>query len=138
MTATSVLCFSGFVLFFLGLVNGFVIPAGRSPRIGLSGHLAGVQSGTFLMAAGFVWPMMHLWPALNLPIAHVLWVSLFAVWISLLLGGLWGAGRGLPIAGGGITTTSGKQMIVSVLLIGGSIGTFVATAAALVGWSVAL
>lgn len=138
MTATTVLCFTGFLLFFLGLVNGFLIPMGRSPRIGLSGHLAGVQSGTFLIAAGFLWPMMHLWPALNLPIAHVLWISLYAVWVSLLLGGLFGAGRGLPIAGGGITTTPGKQLTVSVLLIGGSIGTFLATAAALAGWIVTL
>jgi hydroxylaminobenzene mutase len=138
MTATTVLGFAGFVLFFLGLVNGFLIPAGRSPRIGLSGHLAGVQSGTFLIAAAFLWPMMHLWPVLNLPIAHVLWISLYAVWVSLLLGGLFGAGRGLPIAGGGITTTAGKQLTVSVLLIGGSLGTFIATAAALIGWIVAL
>jgi hydroxylaminobenzene mutase len=138
MTATTVLCFTGLGLFFLGLVNGFLIPVGRSPRIGLSGHLAGVQSGTFLMAAGVVWPMMHLWPVLNLPIAHVLWISLTAVWLALLLGGLWGAGRGLPIAGGGITTTPGRQMIVSVLLIGGSIGAFVSATAALIGWIVAI
>src|SRR5690348_7380886 len=117
MTATAVLCFTGFALFFLGLVNGFLIPVGRSPRIGLSGHLAGVQSGTFLIAAGLAWPMMHLWPSLNLAVAHVLWVSLYAVWVSLFLGGLFGAGRGLPIAGGGITTTPAKQMTVSVLLI---------------------
>lgn len=137
MTATTLLCVAGFVLFFLGLVNGFLIPVGRSPRIGLSAHLAGVQSGTFLIAAGLAWPMMHLWPSLNLPIAHVLWGSLTAVWVSLLLGGLFGAGRGLPIAGGGITTTPGKQLTVSVLLIGGSIGTFLAVAAALIGWVVA-
>jgi hydroxylaminobenzene mutase len=129
-----VLCFSGFVLFFLGLVNGFLIPAGRSPRIGLSGHLAGVQSGTFLIAAGLLWPTMHLWPALDAPIADVLWLSLYAVWVSLLLGGLFGAGRNLPIAGQGITTTPGRQLTVSVLLIGGSIGTFAAVAAALIGW----
>ena len=134
MTATTVLCFTGFLLFFLGLVIGFLIPVGRSPRIGLSAHLAGVQSGTFLIAAGVIWPMMHLWPAFSLPIAHVLWLSLYAVWVSLLLGGLFGAGRNLPIAGGGITPTPGKQLTVSVLLIGGSIGTFLATAAALVGW----
>jgi hydroxylaminobenzene mutase len=133
-----VLCFSGFVLFFLGLMNGFLIPAGRSPRIGLSGHLAAVQSGTFLIAAGLIWPMMHLWPALEAAIAHVLWLSLYAVWLSLLLAGLFGAGRGLPIAGQGITTTPAKQMVVSILLIGGSLGTFAATAAALIGWLVSI
>lgn len=134
MNPTTVLCFAGFALFFLGLVNGFLIPAGRSPRIGLSAHLAGVQSGTFLIAAGLLWPMMHLWPAFSPWIAHAEWISLYAVWLSLLLGGLFGAGRGLPIAGQGITTTPAKQLVVSVLLIGGSLGAFVATAAALIGW----
>ncbi|MGH8325004.1 MAG: hypothetical protein ACRETD_14605, partial [Steroidobacteraceae bacterium] len=80
---------------------------------------------------------MHLWPAFSAPIAHVLWISLYAVWASLLLAGLFGAGRGLPIAGQGITTTPAKQLVVSILLIGGSIGTFAATAAALIGWIVA-
>src|SRR3569832_649939 len=134
MTATTELCFTGFLLFFLGLMNGILNPVGRSPRIGVSAQLAGVQSGTFLIAAGVIWPMMHLWLAFCLPIAHVLWLSLYAVWVSLLLGGLFGAGRNLPIAGGGITTMPGKQLTVSVLLIGGSVGTFLATAAALVGW----
>jgi hydroxylaminobenzene mutase len=137
MTSTTVLCFAGLALFFLGLANGFLIPLGRSPRIGLSAHLTAVQSGTFLIALGLLWPMMHLWPALERWIAHAEWISLYAVWLSLLLGGLLGAGRGLPIAGQGITTTPGKQRVVSVLLIGGSLGTFAATAAALIGWAIA-
>jgi hydroxylaminobenzene mutase len=131
----TVLCFTGFLLFFLGLVNGFAIPLGKSPRIGLSGHLAGVQSGTFLIAAGLLWPRMGLAPAWSAGIAYTLWISLYAVWLSLLLAGLFGAGRNLPIAGGGVTTTPGRQAVVSILLIGGSLGTFAATAAALAGWA---
>jgi hydroxylaminobenzene mutase len=118
----------------LGLLNGFVIPLGRSPRIGLSAHLAAVQSGTFLIAAGLLWPKIGLWPAWSGVVADLLWISLYAVWLSLLLGGLFGAGSGLPIAGQGITTTPAKQLIVSILLIGGSLGTLVAAAAVLVGW----
>ena len=53
---TPTLCFTGMLLFLLGLVNGLAIPRMRSPRLGLSGHLAGVQSGTFLLAAGLLWP----------------------------------------------------------------------------------
>jgi len=137
MTETTMLGASGFVLFFLGLVNGFLIPMGRSPRLGLSAHLTGVQSGTFLIAAGLFWPNLHLAPSWSGIVAHAMWISLYAVWLSLLLAGLFGAGRGLPIAGQGITTTPAKQALVSILLIGGSLGVLLAVGAALVGWSLA-
>jgi hypothetical protein len=41
----------------------------------------------------------------------------------------------MPIAGQGITTTRGKQAVVSALLMGGSLVSFVAVAAMLVGWN---
>lgn len=137
MLATSIestLCFSGVLLFFLGLLTGFAIPAARSPRLGLSAHLAGVQSGTFLIAIGLLWPRLDL-GAWGAPVGHALWLSLCAIWLSLLLAALFGAGRGLPIAGQGITTTRGKQAIVSVLLIGGSLVSTLAVAAMLIGWT---
>lgn len=128
------LAFTGVLLFLLGLLNGFAIPALKSPRLGLSAHLTGVQSGTFLIAVGLLWPHIGLSGAWDAPLAEGLWISLYATWLSLLLAGLWGAGRGLPIAGGGATTTKGKQLVVSVLLIGGSLGTLAAVAGVLAGW----
>jgi hydroxylaminobenzene mutase len=129
----STLAFAGVLLFFLGLLTGFVIPVARSPRIGLSAHLTGVQSGTFLIAAGLLWPKLDLggWGVI---VGHLLWISLYAIWLSLVLGAVWGAGHGLAIAGQGITTTRGKQAVASVLLIGGSIASAVAVAATLVMW----
>lgn len=137
MTETTILGAAGLILFLLGLFNGVLIPVGRSPRLGLSAHLTAVQSGTFLIAIGLFWPQMHLAPSWSAIIAHAMWISIYAIWISLLLAGLFGAGRGLPIAGQGIETTPIKQTIVSILLIGGSLGALVAVAAALVGWALA-
>jgi hydroxylaminobenzene mutase len=137
MTPTVTLGAAGLILFLLGLLNGFVIPVSRSPRIGLSAHLTGVQSGTFLIAVGLFWPQMHLAAAWSGILAHATWISLYAVWFSLLLAGLWGAGRGLPIAGQGITTTPAKQAVVTVLLAGGSLGILVAIGAMLAGWALA-
>lgn len=134
MDETTILGLAGLFLFLLGLLNGFVIPVSRSPRIGLSAHLTGVQSGTFLIAVGLFWPQLHLSPTWSNILAHATWISLYAVWLSLLLAGLFGAGRGLPIAGQGITTTPAKQMVVSVLLIGGSLGILAAVGATLAGW----
>ena len=129
----STLCFTGVLLFFLGLLTGFAIPASRSPRIGLSAHLTGVQSGTFLIAAGLLWPRIGLagWSA---PVGNALWLSLYALWLSLLLAAAFGAGHGLPIAGQGIATTRGRQAIVSVLLIGGSLVSAAAVATMLIGF----
>jgi hydroxylaminobenzene mutase len=129
----SVLAFTGVLLFFLGLLTGAVIPVARSPRIGLSAHLTGVQSGTFLMAAGLLWPKLDL-GSWSVAIGHTLWLSLYAVWLSLLLAAVWGAGRGLAIAGQGITTTKGKQTVVTVLLAGGSIAVALAVGAMLLMW----
>ncbi len=94
----SLLSFAGLLLFLLGLLTGFAIPATRSPRLGLSAHLTGVQSGTFLIAAGLLWPHVHL-AAWSMVVGHALWLSLYALWLSLVLAAAFGAGHGLPIAG---------------------------------------
>jgi hydroxylaminobenzene mutase len=130
----SVLSFTGVLLFFAGLVAGFAVPAWRSPRIGLSAHLAGVQSGTFLVAMGILWPHLVLAPVLSTALGHALWTSLYALFASLVLAAAFGAGRGLPIAGGGVTTTPGRQLMVSALLIGGSLVSAGAVATLLLAW----
>jgi len=64
------LCFAGVLLFLLGLLTGFAIPALRSPRIGLSAHVASIQSGIALVAFGLVWPRLALSPGWAATIAH--------------------------------------------------------------------
>src|ERR1700679_2449650 len=107
--AADILCFAGVLLFLFGLLTGFAIPVCRSPRLGLSAHLTGVQSGTFMIALGLLWPRLTIAPAWGGLLAHGTWASLYMVWLSLLLAAIFGAGRGLPIAGQGMTTTTLKQ-----------------------------
>lgn len=133
--SSSLLAFSGVLLFLLGLATGFGIPVARSPRLGLSAHLTGIQSGLALLAFGLLWPRLGLWPAWEHALAWTILLSLYAIWLSLVLAAAFGAGQGLPIAGQGITTTRSKQAIVSALLIGGSLVSFVAIAAVLIGWN---
>lgn len=134
MDASQVLCFAGLALFMLGLLNGLAIPRMRSPRLGLSAHLTGVQAGTFLIAVGVIWPRLSLSQAWSDVLANGLWVSMLLIWASLVLAGVFGAGHGFAIAGQGMTTTPGRQRLVSVLLIAGSLGSLVAVAALLVLW----
>ena len=132
--SADILCFSGVLLFLIGLLTGFAIPRCRSPRLGLSAHLTGVQSGTFLLALGLVWPRLSMSPTWSAILANGTWASLYMVWLSLLLAAIFGAGRGLPIAGGGITSTPARQAVVTVLLVVGALGIAVAVAALLITW----
>jgi (hydroxyamino)benzene mutase len=119
---------AGMVLFLLGLINGLIIGFGRSPRLLLSAHLTGVQSGTFLIAVGLLWPhiaMPVIWAGW---LSVTLTMSLFGLWLALLLAGLVGAGRGLPIAGGGIETKPLYQLPITALLCVSIAGALVATA----------
>lgn len=131
---SSTLCFAGVLLFLLGLATGFAIPAFRSSRIGLSAHLTGVQSGTFLIALGLIWPKIALWPSMSNLIGHAIWISLYMIYGSLVLAAAFGAGRDLPIAGGGISSTRAKQVTVTALMGSGSLAVLAAVAAVLIGW----
>ena len=45
----------GLVLFLLGLLTGFAIPALKNPRMALSSHLEAVLNGMFLVLLGLLW-----------------------------------------------------------------------------------
>ena len=79
-------------------------------------------------------PKIALWPSLDGAIGNAIWVSLYAIYGSLVLAAAFGAGRDLPIAGGGISTTRGKQIAVTTLMGTGSIVVLLALAALLIGW----
>ena len=132
--AANVLCFAGVLLFLIGLLTGIAIPRCRSPRLGLSAHLTGVQSGTFLVALGLLWPRLSMSPTWSEALANGSWASLYMVWLSLLLAAIFGAGRGLPIAGQGIITTPARQTVVTALMAIGSLGILAAMAALLITW----
>ena len=97
--AQNIVCFSGLLLFVLGLLNGAIIPKTKSPRLSLSAHLTAVQSGTFLIAIAWAWPHFTMSAQASLLVARVLSGSLLILWFAFFLAGLWGAGRNLPIAG---------------------------------------
>ncbi|MGN6517286.1 MAG: hydrogenase, partial [Rhizomicrobium sp.] len=119
---TSLLCFTGVLLFLLGLLTGFAIPALKAPRIGLSAHLAATQMGVALIAFGFLWERLTFWNGWSAPLAHVLWISFYIVWAAILLGGIWGTGRALPIAGAGHVAAKWQEQITLLPLALGSFG----------------
>lgn len=132
---SSTLCFTGALLFLLGLLTGFAIPALRSPRIALSAHLAAIESGLCLIAFGLLLPRLLLSQAWASAIAQTLWISLYVLWIGLVLAAAFGTGRTLPIAGAGLEAQPWQETTARILISAGSIGGMAAVAALLMQWS---
>ena len=96
------LIFWGAVLFFIGLVQGGLVPYFLNPRMALSAHLAAVQSGIALMVFGALWELLSLkekwkevayWTGLR---------SMYLIWFSITLSAIFGASQALPMAGRGL------------------------------------
>lgn len=107
----------GFVLFLLGLLVGFAIPALANPRMGLASHLQGLLNGVFLIVLGLVWSKLALTPNAA---AVLFWLAVygtFANWGVTFLAAFWGAGRSMPIAGEGHVGSPLQEGVIETLLI---------------------
>jgi (hydroxyamino)benzene mutase len=129
------LAYTGVLLFFLGLLTGIVIPFARSPRIGLSAHVAAIQSGLTLIGVAWLGSHLVLADAWARAIAHTLWISFYVLWAGLLFGAVFGTGRALPLAGRGHIAQPWQERIATVLIAGSSIASALAIGALLVEWS---
>lgn len=117
----------GVLLFLLGLLAGFLLPAMANPRMGLTSHLEGVINGIFLLAVGLLWPHLSLGKlAQRLLFAFVVYGA-YVNWLVTLLAGFWGAGAGMmPIAGGGHEGTALQEAFITFGLMSLSVGMLVA------------
>ncbi len=133
-TLSSMLCFMGALLFLLGLLTGFGIPSFRSPRIGLSAHLAAIESGLGLIAFGLLFPHLAVSAGWAAAIGYSLWISLYVLWVGLLFAATYGTGQALPIAGAGMAAKAWQENMARVLIGVGSIGSAGAVLALLSQW----
>ena len=79
----------GLILFVIGLLTGFAIPALKNPRMGLTSHLEGVLNGMFLALVGLLWPHVHLPHAWGVTAVVLIVYSAFANWLGTLLAAAW-------------------------------------------------
>jgi hydroxylaminobenzene mutase len=82
------LAFAGLALFVAGLVIGFAIRAFPNPRAALSAHLNAVQSGTFLIVLGLLWPRLAVWKAAAQPLSHLVWIAFWGLEVGMVLAAL--------------------------------------------------
>ncbi len=129
------LCFTGTLLFLLGLLTGVAIPAVRAPRIALSAHVAAIESGLALLVFGLLGEHLELSAARAAAIGHGLWISLYVLWVGLVAGAVFGTGRTLPIAGAGLVAKPWQEGATFALIAVGSLGSAASVAVLLVSWS---
>lgn len=120
--AKRTLLIAGSFLFFLGLLNGFMIPFFSHVRGGLSAHLAAVQGGMALLIFGLMMKYIKLSAS---KVKYAAWLniySMYAAWTALLLSATWGVEKSelqktiiksFAFTGGAATTTG-----VALILIG--------------------
>lgn len=89
---------SGLILFILGLALGFVLQAFPDPRAALSAHLNAVQSGTFLIALGLLWPKLFVRRNLSAPLAHTIWIAFLGLEAGMVLKAFEPPGEAAPAA----------------------------------------
>jgi len=107
----------GMVLFLLGLITGFLVPALRNPRMGVSSHMEGVLNGMFLVVLGLAWEELRL-PERGRRLASALLVGgAYTNWATTLLAAALGTSRLTPIAGAGFAGSAAAEAVVSALLV---------------------
>lgn len=112
---------AGVVLFTIGLLIGVMLGKLRNPRLGLSAHLTAVQTGAMLVALALFWEHLSIPEAWTPALVHAVTGSSYLLTLGILLSGVFGASRALPIAGKGYSASKSRELIVSTLVLGSSL-----------------
>lgn len=124
----------GVLLFLLGLLAGFMLPAMENPRMGLTSHLEGVINGIFLLVLGLLWSRLRLNSLQQALLFVFALYGSYVNWLVTLLAGFWGAGAAMmPIAGGGHEGAPWQEAFIAFGLLSLSLGMIVASALLLWG-----
>ena len=108
----------GMLLFLLALLVGLAVPRFAVPRLALSTHLLGLMQGTFLLAAGSLWPKLRITRPVSRGGSYLAIYGCIAAWTANLLGAVWGAGNSMvPIAAGQARGSAVQERIIAAGLI---------------------
>jgi len=125
---------AGTILFFMGLITGFVIPLFENPRMGLSGHLEGVMNGIFLIALGAAWGNIILSIRLQTIAFWLLVYGAFANWLFVLAAAIFGTSEMTPIAGSGYSGLPWQETLVNVGLMSVGVAMVMGTVILVIGF----
>lgn len=129
------LIFAGALLFVIGLFGGVAIPAFKNPRMGLSAHLAAVQSGMAVMIFGLIWSLVELSSGQSAFAKWALIAGNYFILMGMIIAGITGASKALPMAGKGFSGSKGSEVVVMALEVIGAL--FSLASGVLIIWGLA-
>lgn len=118
---TKKLLFWGALLFLFGILQGGIVQQFLNPRMGLSAHLAAIQSGLTLMVFGLIWNHLKLNAALLKTTYFTSLYSMYLIWIGLTVSAIFGASKATPIAGSGFSADPNIELITQALIFVGAV-----------------
>lgn len=122
------LIFIGVAFFFVGLIQGALIPSVKNSRMALSGHLTAVQCAMALAIFGVIWSLVELPLSLQIFAAYGSALGFILIWLGITIASITGASKALPIAGAGFSATVTTEFAVKMLVRAGSALSLVACA----------
>jgi hydroxylaminobenzene mutase len=125
----------GTLLLFLALALGPFLPLFANPRMGLSAHQVGITGGILIVLMGIAWPHAALGGMKKRLTEALLLLGPFLITLSCVGAAVFGTSRATPIAGAGFLGEPWQEIIVSIGLGLGSIGSMIAVFLLLVGFS---
>ena len=128
------LLWHGVLLFLIGLLTGFAIPALTNPRLGLSSHMEALLNGMVLvLIGGVVWNYLNVSERIENLTFGLFIYSAYANWFFCLLAAVFGANKNLPIASGGQRAAPWQEIPVNIGLGIGALSITVACILVLYG-----
>ena len=107
----------GLLLFFLGLLTGFAVPALANPRAALAGHVEALMNGMFLVLVGLAWNRLNLSMRAGRIVGLLLLFGAYANWAGTTASGVLGTSKGTPIAGAGFQAGPLAENLVFATLV---------------------
>ncbi len=104
---------SGMILFFFGLITGFLMMNLKNPRMGLAAHLEAVMNGAFLVIVGLIWNELKLSQQMRKLTYLTLNYGAFMNWFITLLAAFLGTSKMTPITGLGYSSTIFRENLVN-------------------------
>ncbi|NQU07847.1 MAG: hydrogenase [Candidatus Abyssubacteria bacterium] len=128
------LLWHGVLLFLIGLLTGFAIPALTNPRLGLSAHMEALLNGMVLvLLGGVVWNYLKLSERMEKLVFWLFIYAAYANWFFCLLAAIFGANKNLPIASAGHRAAPWQEIPVNIGLGTGALSITLACVLVLYG-----
>jgi hydroxylaminobenzene mutase len=120
--------------FVFSAVEGFAIPALRSPALGLSVHRLSALQGVMMLTLGLVWPRLRLGTTASGIAYWTYTYSSLATLVPYVMAALWGAGNTtIPLAAGTAHGNARQETSIKVILYSAAPSFFISMALILWG-----